>query len=533
MTWLDWAAPVAAGALIGFATNFIALKLFFRPLHEIRLFGLRIPFTPGLLPRRKREIARGFADAVSTAIRSENAVRKRIAEDDFQASLRKAIEEAVAEVLATPVGFLSLDREGSATSCLRSSLESLLESAVRSGELEPLLQAAIEKAVSGVFSFSAGDLISSFPSEEDTGTSIALAGSSSPQAREAAIRIIERLTDADAGSALHGMIDRWFDERIAGHGPISEAFPLDLPEMVDALFEIFYPTVVSGLGDFLQRPEIRKELEFRGRFFIRDVVGKLSFIQRLFVTAAQYDRTLDEKMPEIVDGLIESIVETASDGLNERRFREAFRDSIEEWTRTDFSSFMEGQPTNMRERIHEAVDSIMASLGKGSNRERAITTVGGFIDSLRDKRLGTILALAGITEKALVTFILPRVLGAMKDPSVPARFSVKILEFVSRYATINKTRNFAQVFGIGDERRREIIDFLCIKTNEMLSKRLPPVLGRIDVQTLVLEEVDRLDSAELERFILGDSAGQMKWISLFCAAIGGMLGLIQAMLSHL
>lgn len=45
------------GALIGFFTNYLAIKMIFRPHRPYHFFGLRIPFTPGLIHLRKQELA--------------------------------------------------------------------------------------------------------------------------------------------------------------------------------------------------------------------------------------------------------------------------------------------------------------------------------------------------------------------------------------------------------------------------------------------------------------------------------------------
>ena len=42
--------PVLVGATIGYFTNFLAIKMLFRPRKEVRIKGVRLPFTPGIIP---------------------------------------------------------------------------------------------------------------------------------------------------------------------------------------------------------------------------------------------------------------------------------------------------------------------------------------------------------------------------------------------------------------------------------------------------------------------------------------------------
>lgn len=55
---------VLVGAIIGIVTNGIAIMMLFRPWHEVRILGWRLPFTPGLMPRRQAELAKKIGDVV-------------------------------------------------------------------------------------------------------------------------------------------------------------------------------------------------------------------------------------------------------------------------------------------------------------------------------------------------------------------------------------------------------------------------------------------------------------------------------------
>ncbi len=43
------------GAIIGSATNFLAIKMIFRPYNALYLGKWKLPFTPGLIPKRRGE----------------------------------------------------------------------------------------------------------------------------------------------------------------------------------------------------------------------------------------------------------------------------------------------------------------------------------------------------------------------------------------------------------------------------------------------------------------------------------------------
>ena len=75
LTVASWLAPPLLGGLIGYATNSVAIAMLFRPRNEKRLFGIRIPLTPGLIPRHHGRMAHHIAQMVGTELLSEQAIR--------------------------------------------------------------------------------------------------------------------------------------------------------------------------------------------------------------------------------------------------------------------------------------------------------------------------------------------------------------------------------------------------------------------------------------------------------------------------
>lgn len=53
------------GGVIGYITNYIAIRMLFRPVKPIYIGKFRLPFTPGIVPRRKDELAVILGKAVA------------------------------------------------------------------------------------------------------------------------------------------------------------------------------------------------------------------------------------------------------------------------------------------------------------------------------------------------------------------------------------------------------------------------------------------------------------------------------------
>ena len=75
---LPWILPPLLGAIIGYVTNRIAIKMLFRPLNPKRVLGVRVPLTPGVIPRNRFDLARTIARMVSEQLLSPKALKEQL-----------------------------------------------------------------------------------------------------------------------------------------------------------------------------------------------------------------------------------------------------------------------------------------------------------------------------------------------------------------------------------------------------------------------------------------------------------------------
>lgn len=102
-------APLLGG-IIGYITNDIAIRMLFRPHKAKYLFGIKIPFTPGIIPKEKGRIASAIGGAISENLMSKDVLEKYLLSDKMITKIRLSIDsffetqknnqETVREILA-------------------------------------------------------------------------------------------------------------------------------------------------------------------------------------------------------------------------------------------------------------------------------------------------------------------------------------------------------------------------------------------------------------------------------------------------
>ncbi|MCQ2076329.1 MAG: DUF445 family protein [Bacteroidaceae bacterium] len=81
------------GGVIGYITNDIAIRMLFRPHTAKFLFGMHIPFTPGLIPKEKARIAVSIGDAISENLMSNDVLQRYLLSEEMIAKLRSSVED--------------------------------------------------------------------------------------------------------------------------------------------------------------------------------------------------------------------------------------------------------------------------------------------------------------------------------------------------------------------------------------------------------------------------------------------------------
>ncbi|MEB9892639.1 DUF445 family protein, partial [Bacillus cereus] len=82
--WLFILFSVIVAAFVGGITNHFAIKMLFHPRQPIHLFGRRVPFTPGLIPKRKSDIAASLGEVVAEYLVTSDGLRAMLRQPEVR-----------------------------------------------------------------------------------------------------------------------------------------------------------------------------------------------------------------------------------------------------------------------------------------------------------------------------------------------------------------------------------------------------------------------------------------------------------------
>jgi uncharacterized membrane protein YheB (UPF0754 family) len=451
-TFILWFAPLVIGALIGYVTNAVAIKMLFRPLKPVKIFGIRLPFTPGILPRERHKLADSIGSMVERKLLTPEILKERLKREDVRAGVHISVANNTGKILESPLGVLLTGKSENPPFIMP-----ILRDFLRSPAFDSLLDSFLT----------------------------VLAG----YAENLKITLGELLGEKHTGilrEKLDGVIRETFKSQASR-----------IAHYAGSALDSAFPQVIRQFALFLNKSEIHHELEIQGRIFLNNAILKLSILQRFFISAGQYDKTLSERMPEIIDDLIEQLETLLSDaGIRKR-----------------LTTFAEETVYNMasRELLPETVTQIVSSMVLSYIN----MPLGEMVKKLNPDGPGNLNL---------------RIRDFFKQTGGP-KFKELVRREADRFLKIHGDTVCADFFLIDSSKKEKINAYIGDKILRIAGSQVEEVLRTINIKTLVSERIDSLDMIEVEHIVLDVMANQLKWINIFGAILGAFIGGSQVLLT--
>ncbi|MDZ5470181.1 DUF445 family protein [Bacillus sp. 31A1R] len=90
---------IIIGAVIGGFTNSLAIKMLFRPYKPIYVGKWKVPFTPGLIPKRRGELANQLGKMVVDHLLTPESIKRKFLNETFQTEMTKLAQKELERFL--------------------------------------------------------------------------------------------------------------------------------------------------------------------------------------------------------------------------------------------------------------------------------------------------------------------------------------------------------------------------------------------------------------------------------------------------
>ncbi|MFB6290392.1 MAG: DUF445 family protein [Candidatus Bipolaricaulia bacterium] len=515
-------------SVIGYLTNWIAIRMLFRPLEEKKLLGHRIPFTPGLIPKRKSDIAENIGRAVGEHLLTPNALEARLGSPEVKEELEKALERWIESSLnkeRSSLVEMVPEKTGSEletlTEGLISELQEGLDKLVAGEDLESIIKSLIEVGVENLSEKELGEVMPRWSHEK-----LILKLD----------QILSKLADSDRlEHDIKGFWERKLTELKDSGGSVGDYLGEELTELIVRQVETYLPTLLKRGAELLDRPELRARLEelvvdlldekIQGEFEDESVWDqvKLGFLETLVLPR--------EKLRNKVAEMIEDGVPKLIDLLEQEELREEMTssavESLRKTLRKDLSKVNWSDKST--ENLAEGLTDISVTLVKNDRVQSVV--LESFVAVLKDsedRKVGDLLEFGRENEKeALVRALTGYVVESLQSESVQSKFVSVVEEKVRdlREREIGKLSRW-----IDPDLLTPFAGPLVDKLTGVVARQGSNILNALDVKELVKGEVEDFSTERVEKLILDVTGDQFRAITWFGALIGFLIGLLQILI---
>ncbi len=506
--------PIVLGAAIGYITNYVAIRMLFRPLAEKRILGLRVPLTPGIIPKQRYQLAESIGRMVSTQLLTEDTVRQHIGSERFRSSLERGIEGLTDGLLSRPVGADSGEAYVRAFDRAEEWVTRRVPDLLRSPEFNRVVERAV---TAGLDSLLSARLDSVLPSEESR--------------RAFLERLLSTFSEGELKQTVLDVGHEWLNRQLTNDAPM-DRFLTDgvISEVARIMVNIYDPTFEHIL-EWLNKPDVRRELSVRGKALLRRVLDKLTVVQRFFVTAAQYDRQLEEKMPEIVDDIMRLIKEAGRDPENKERVIQSAIDAMRRIQSQGMREAASLGNLDIPQIFEKVLDHIGGVVERPEVQEQLIDSVERAMERNGDRTVEQVLESAvQIRRDQAVAYIVNAVNSWLQREGTTERLAEEMRTALHGFRERLQHESLQRILRIPTRQKRRLDVAATHQVTKLFDRRLPQVLKTLDVHQLVVDRVNSLDVKRVEELLLIVIARHLKWINLFGALLGAVIGGSQVVL---
>lgn len=501
---LSYALPPLLGAVIGYVTNAIAIKMLFRPHRQWRFLGIRVPFTPGIIPRRRGQLAESIGRMVSDELLTAETIKTHTSDPEFVAGIERQVGGVIARTMERRIEtFLG----GSGVSSpVATGIRRHLASLAESRKFEALVAGLIEHGLEGLSEKRFGDLFGD-------------AGADLPELL--ASRLTRWLAEPERRSEIAGKAASWVDEAIRRNRPVGAILDHEAIELLGEAVDRVYPSMCAALSAWLREQEMRELIARRGRVFVRNTLDRLTTVQRFFVAAAQYDRQLEAKMPAIVQDAIDSLDALLAEPTTRLQVKNLVTHRLSEVRDRGFGDLAASLAPETGDSVSAWIQKRIDGLLAGADSQSLYGLLDLLLGPLHDRKIGELVE-TFTTKRRLSRRLASAVCRAVARAAEPSSEATRS-PLSERIGEIP----LGALLGIDEETSARIGTWAVKRGLKLLHERIPQLLDSLDVRTLVVNRINGLDVAQVEGLLMRVIQRHLKWINVFGAMLGFLIGTLQ------
>ena len=485
------------GAVIGYITNWLAIKMLFRPREAKYIFGMKLPFTPGLIPKEKSRIANKVGETVGTHLLNSDSLSKALKDDKIKSKFNEVAKEKINQVI-------------NSNSTLEESLKNTLGEnyyALKGNMINNIAKTILESIQEEEFKNKVKFyIVDSIKERLNKNPEKIIDFINSNKFREVIINTLEEEKTRDIiGKALLKEVKTLEKEDLT----IEEVIPENIKPYIEEYVKSQKDTLVDIIKNLLRDDEVSHKIKSAINDNIPSIVS-------MFLSG------------DVIYGKLVSLVDKSlSEEENKEYICDAALAFVHESMKKKVSDVINNVGEEKLEVISDALgDKISKKLNTEENIDSIISKLNCKISSFNSYE-EIIKVLFNDYENILIDNIDSMISQIVNNNQLSGEIS-KIIEKVFDKFLQNSLNDICYNKQNLENSIMSILDNLY---NDFVENKSAKVLEIVDISSIVEEQINAFEVDYAEEIIIGIANKELKAITWLGALLGGILGILSPLLS--
>ena len=515
---LPWILPPLLGAVIGYVTNRIAIKMLFRPLNPKRFLGVRVPLTPGVIPRNRFDLARTIGRMVSEQLLSPQALREQLDSPEFRDSLKRWIGERRRALMQRPISLPGANGHADAAGTRQDGqsgfpeelLEELLAGFLKSPQCACLVQSLAEQVTSDV----GGKRVSEITSAEQLADFVHG-------------NILPALRNEELGNTASEFVNNWLRDQFNQNKRLKEYLTQENLEALHALIRNNLPTATWLIFNWLRQPDMSEKLVKIGQDLVEETVSHQGLMTRVILSISGKKDEAIRDMPNVIAKVIDDAEQSLKTPEMQTLISDAVGVALERISGRRIKWLIGHNEQTiywMADRATRGAFTALSETSAASVREAA----GRFYEKNSQATLGEMAERTlGIQTETVSGLTANLMMGYLGDPTTPGSIRKAASQLGANGDGDSASVTLESLVPLSDETADRLDEYLAGQTIGFLGEQMPELSRILDVETLVTNRINSFDVKDVEDLVMSISGRHLRWINWFGAGLGAIIGLVQ------
>ena len=516
-----YGGPPLIGAFIGYLTNDVAIRMLFRPLKPWRIFGIRVPLTPGVIPSKRHQLAENMGEMVGGQLLTPQDIGEALSAERFQEHLRRLIDSHVQDILGKDIGPLLNIVPSRFRVHARIGLRSLKHR---------LRQSVLEYLGSPGFAATIGNTLAAHADQAGSRSLNELVQREDRQQLYARLELLikDLLIAPQAAERLGGWLAQALTKAAAEGKALADFLPAELQAFLRTAAADRAPQVLAQAAVILAEPPMRERITQAikgGADHFIDSLGPMAAMAKGFINMDSLEGIIRTWMTDHEGDLVAWLQQPEM----QARTAQALTEQVETFLTAPLAELLaKVGPEQLQRLCQQAAAQLLTALSEGQLRQTLSVALREHIEELLEQ--GQI-SLTALSKKLLPAAGRRKLRQTVADELRALTDAEPVRLLVGKLINSLIDQIAAKPAGVlrdllPTEVRSGIIDYLVLNANRLLIREVPGLTESLRIRELVKNKVDSLDLLRLERLLLSIMEEQFKYINLFGALLGFLIGLI-------